>query len=331
MTNNFHDEDELELNALDRQVTEILLTGERLCAKDNNARNPWSPTILTTGGTLTYWKNKMRMVRNKNIQWSRLDRLRSNLDISDADHKSLCIRLTRENLRLARRAWREAKRASGNLREQFLTERAEEYAMKMRTDKATALKMIKKSEEQKQTFLRIREITGSKKEKNPLTQVEVLTDQLTKTTITSKDEMETAIMAQNQKHSRQALQTPFATNPSLAKAIDPLDSGNRIDDLLQGTFLDTVTDDDDINLNEIERQWILELRQRMNSVIDTHISTDDFKQYFKHRKEKTASSYSGRHMGHYKVIAEIASKDDTIAHIITTIINTSLITSRPLN
>jgi hypothetical protein len=143
VTNKSCAEDELELNALDRQVTEILLTGERLCAKDNKARNPWSPTILITGGTLTYWKNKMRMVRNKNIQWRRLDRLRNNLDIPDDDHRSLSIDLTREKLRNARRAWREAKCASGNLREQFLIERAEEYAIKMRTDKVTALKMIK--------------------------------------------------------------------------------------------------------------------------------------------------------------------------------------------
>jgi hypothetical protein len=198
----------------------------------------------------------MRMVRNKNIQWRRLDRLRNNLDIPDDDHTSLSIDLTCEKLRNARRAWREAKCASGNLREQFLTERAEEYAIKMRTDKVTALKMIKKSEEQRQTFLRIREKTGSKKEKNPLTQVEVLTEQLTKTTITTKDDLESAIMARNQKHSRQALQTPFATNPILAKAIDPLDPDNKIDELLQGTFLETTSDD--IGLNEIEQQWIQE-------------------------------------------------------------------------
>ncbi len=66
------------------------------------------------------------------------------------------------------------------------------------------------------------------------------------------------------------------------------------------------------------------------SRIDTHISLEDFKQYYHHRKEKTASSYSGRHMGHYKVIAEMANYNETVAMIIITIINISLITSRPL-
>ncbi len=130
------------------------------------------------------------------------------MDIPDADHTSICIKNTRKKLRNARRAWQEAKRESGNLRDQFLGERAEEYAAKMKTDKATALKMIKKSEIQRQTYLRIREIAGSKKEKCPLTQIEVLNDRSEKITHTTKEELEPAIMARNQRHYRQALQTP---------------------------------------------------------------------------------------------------------------------------
>ncbi len=69
----------------------------------------------------------------------------------------------------------------------------------------------------------------------------------------------------------------------------------------------------------------------MDTEINTHITVDDFKRYFKSRKEKTASSFSGRHMGHYKVISEMANYDDTVATILTTIINISIITSRPLH
>lgn len=43
-----------------------------------------------------------------------------------------------------------------------------------------------------------------------------------------------------------------------------------------------------------------------------------------------ASSYSRRHMGHYKVIAKWANLDETIALILVNIINISIITSRPL-
>jgi hypothetical protein len=328
ITNTFTDTDEVELNALDRQISDIMLTGERLCAKDHKTRNPWSPITLTTGGTLSYWKTKMRMIRTKNLQWHRLDNLCKHLNISDMEHSSLCIQHAREKLRNARKAWREVKRESRNLRDQFLSERAEEYAAKMKTDKATTLKMIKKSEEQKQTYIQIREIAGSKKEKSPLT-LDILNDNSTKMTLTTKEEIEPAIMARNQRHSRQALQTPFAMNKQLSDAIDPFNSNNMINEILKGTFLDSMPED--IPLNGIERQWIMELKQRMDTEIDTHISGEDFKSYFKHRKEKTASSFLGRHMGHYKVIAELTSLDDTMALILTTIINTAILSSHPLH
>ncbi len=328
ITNTFTDEDERELNALDHQVSDIMLTGERLCAKDNKSREPWSPKLLTTGGTLSYWKNKLRMLRSKNLQWHHLNRLRANLDISDTDHTSLCIKHNRDKLRQARKAWKKTKQASRNIRDQFLDERVEGYSAKMKTDKETALKMIKKSEEQKQTYLRIREIAGSKKDKNPLTQVEVSNEMANRIILTTKEEIEPAIMARNQRHSRQALQTPFATNKILSDVIVPSKPDNMIEDILEGNFLDKMSHT--INLNEIENQWIMELKQRMDTEIDTNISVEDFKNYFKHRKEKTASSYSGRHMGHYKVLAELAGRDETIALILTTIINTAIITSRPL-
>ncbi len=74
-----------------------------------------------------------------------------------------------------------------------------------------------------------------------------------------------------------------------------------------------------------------ELSQRVNNTIDTKITIDDFIQFFKKRKERTASSPSGRHMGIYKVIAQLAQEGRTIiAQTIVNIINIALITSRPL-
>jgi hypothetical protein len=82
-------------------------------------------------------------------------------------------------------------------------------------------------------------------------------------------------------------------------------------------------------MSETERQWIKELQQKINKPINTYISIEDFKTFFKHRKEKTASSTSGCHMGHYKILAE---KADNTCHPIVEliIINIAIITARPL-
>lgn len=74
------------------------------------------------------------------------------------------------------------------------------------------------------------------------------------------------------------------------------------------------------------------MKQKITSEINVTITVRDFINFFKKRKERTASSPSGRHMGHYKVIAEMAMQgDETIAQIIVNIINISIMTSRPLH
>ncbi len=65
--------------------------------------------------------------------------------------------------------------------------------------------------------------------------------------------------------------------------------------------------------------------------MDAHISVQEFINFFKHRKEKTASSYSGWHFGHYKVLAQMAEDGNTeIVETLLIIINIAVATSTPL-
>ncbi len=103
----------------------------------------------------------------------------------------------------------------------------------MNTDKEAALRAIRLAEDQKRTFQQKRNITRSKKEKNPLTQVDVSTAEGPPgftTTLTTKADIELAIMSRNQRHSCQSLQTPFVANPDLATAINPDHPENKIEE-----------------------------------------------------------------------------------------------------
>ncbi len=87
--------------------------------------------------------------------------------------------------------------------------------------------------------MQIRDIVDSKKEKTPLTQIDIITqnDPTSMVTITTKESIEPVIMARNQRHSWQSLQTPFATDPLLSTAIDSNYPDNKIEEIIQGTFL----------------------------------------------------------------------------------------------
>ena len=52
-------------------------------------------------------------------------------------------------------------------------------------------------------------------------------------------------------------------------------------------------------LKEIARIW----KEMEEKNVDIVVTKDDFQHYWKRAKERTLSSFSGRHFGHYKAVA----------------------------
>jgi hypothetical protein len=69
-------------------------------------------------------------------------------------------------------------------------------------------------------------------------------------------------MARNQHHAWHSLQTPFAANQILADHTNPNNPDNRIQQLVQGTYLDNTNLTE---LSKIETQWIQELERKSNN------------------------------------------------------------------
>jgi hypothetical protein len=325
---NFNDSDEDLMNTIDDHLTNILLPGEQSCSKSTNHRNPWSPKLGSSGKLLSYWKKKWKMSKQKYFIWTRLETLAKVLNLSQDDHKNTDPKFIKTQLINARRQWKDTKKDSRDLRFQHLQARAEEHAKKMNTDAETALKAILKTEQTKQTYMQIRAITGHKSDKTPLTQIDIIDSDGQTVKVTNKEELEKAIIVRNQRHARQSLQTPFASIPELQDAVNPNLPTNNIEDILEGTYIDQHLSYD---LPDVEKEWIKQLKKQVDSTINIQIDLQDFIRFFKSRKERTASSASGRHMGHYKVIAELAAQGITTpAEIIVALINISIYTSRPL-
>jgi len=207
---------------------------------------------------------------------------------------------------------------SAEIRQSFLHDQALLMAEKLRSSEEKALKVILHAEQSRRIYNSIRELL--EKKNKPLTQIDVSSssDPLCIDTLNTKLEIEQCLLSRNRNHSLQ-----------LSNSISPNCSQARFDDFLSGKFLDSDVDTSTLHPTAVE--WIRSLKTMVSQEISLSLSIEDFKCFFKAKQEKTASSPSGRHMGHYKVILECIRRDNLILPaLILTITHLSLITATPL-
>lgn len=114
-------------------------------------------------------KRRLPWQKKKRFKWGQLNNYRNELQLDDRIHFDTNADIIHSHLREACSHWREIKSQAPELRRQFLQEQAEHYAQQHNMDSDKALKAIIKAEESKCTYQNIKDITGHKKDKNPLT------------------------------------------------------------------------------------------------------------------------------------------------------------------
>lgn len=80
-----------QLNTIDKQITEILLAGEKQCARKLHTKQDWEPASQLIARTYSNWKQKRIMVSRKIVNFHHLDQLHKNIHVSDYEHQSLEI------------------------------------------------------------------------------------------------------------------------------------------------------------------------------------------------------------------------------------------------
>jgi hypothetical protein len=159
----FTRDDAIALNLIDDQLTSFMLGGEKKCARKHVQRQSWSPHQREIARTFSYWHQKAIMEAKKQINWTHLNQLHNYTAITEADHLSIDPMMIRIRKRESRAKWKACKKCSAQIRQKFLTERAEFLAMKMRTTEEKALKAILKVEQARCTFKKIDDILGINK------------------------------------------------------------------------------------------------------------------------------------------------------------------------
>ena len=248
-------------------MTKAMLGAENTSSPSNTA--PWSPKLKEA---YTEVRRINRAIRS--LIPARVTHLQSRYKSGKQELESLC-----KERHQAIRALQQIRMDAYNHRQTYLEEAADIQELKGNTDRVQILRNIRTVEELRRTYGHIRYATKEANQINGLTRVSYPTKTGWKTTTDTTD-LENRVLSQLTTHFGQASNTPLAENGDIYKILDGSDINTH-------------------GLPDTERGLKKWFNNTQTPQIATLITDQEFRQGIKRWKERTSTSPSGRHLGHY--------------------------------
>jgi hypothetical protein len=264
---------------------------------------PWNPDFSKAWSLLQFYKLCKSCLTNPSIKY------RQTIEKWQKQYPHVPQSLPtldeiRAGLRHARLYLKTAKQHAAQLREQYLDERVQLYHHLDETGKAKAVERLKLAEATSRTYKKLQRL------RNPtghagLSELKVPMD----TTIDPKlcpnqdthwrtervpEEIERLLLERNRKHFGQAEGTPLTT-PEITAQLSYDGSGPMAELILDGDYTSETID-------EATRLFLKHLRRKTDRLLRGRITTSEFVGKLKSWNEKTSTSPSGIHLGHYHVL-----------------------------
>ena len=298
---------EIELNKIDKSISEILRHAEKKCCKlPNQNLLQWSPEL----------RDALDLLRECRLLRTKTQYIQPKQSISEASHnyKSACHAYDE-----ALQQYRNVKSKHVELRKTHMQNRAIDLAEQKLTDEAVELKKLINIEQMRRTHLKCNYVLkptfrdgvqsilipsaceyddDNIDHKSVENMWKIIVPKNGKNIkswdrITDRETVESMLLEWQQLHFLQANETPLAT-PEWKTRLDDPDFHNAV---MNGKYIppDNLPD---------EAKDVFKHMQRQPNIEDLHFSStyEDFKSFIKNSKEKTSVSPSGRSYSHYKAL-----------------------------
>ena len=173
----------------------------------------------------------------------------------------------------------------------------EKYASENDVTKETAVRDLMYHEELRDTFRKIQEKMSRQKSQQMIEVWLQAGDE--KIVFDTSDEVEAHILQRNKSHLQQAYDTPFAGG-AMAEYLDKHGDSDFANRVLEGEFLHEVQDGDPVMKAYLET--LQYPRANSENSVDTNITLQQYKEFWKNKRETTVTSPYGLHIGHYKSV-----------------------------
>ena len=263
------------LQQLDKDITKLMIEAEHQSVPTHTA--PWSPKIKQL--------------------YQKLQKVTKQLKQHIHKHKQQLQEATKplwEQHKQIRKELQEARKNAETHRQQYLHEQAEIYELLGQKNRAKIIQNIQKVEELRRNFGHIKWVLKTQ-HKQQLTQVTYPENNTWKVTNTP-EELEAKIIEQQERHFHQSANTPIATITD--KMMDVTTS------LFQNFRNSQIPDTTTQIKQHFEREDPTE--------IPTLLTMEEFHKGIKKWRERTSTSPSGRHLGHYhaQILPDIPEENE---------------------
>ena len=288
--------------ALDKDIERAAKHAARKCKKTYST--PWSPAFSRAWATIRYWKlQKTNQQTTSSNTQKAINKWREIHPYLPTD-KAHTAEQINQGYQQARRQLQEMRQQAAQLRADHLKKQVQMYTDLEESGKEKILHRIKQAEAMKRTYQQIRAATKNNS-KEGITHLIVPNDPNIDPracpteashwrTERTPQEIERLLITRNQKHFGQANETPFITT-GIQSQVQYNGSGRVADLILNGEY-DTST------FSEITQLFIQHLKRRTESHLTGEITRTEFLDKLKYWPEKTSTSPSGLHLGHYQVL-----------------------------
>ena len=293
------------LEQLDQERTSMMLKAERQCRKLRTGTVPFSPEAMEKAWALAFWKLALKRRKGGTVNSRLWQRRKRKARITTAT-RNLTTEDIETKVQDAKEKWDSEKASAARKRQTFLERQAERYAETHQTDKAKAVQILIKREEQKDMWKKIRgALRGGSR--TGITHVVGTDSAGHRTTYETEKDIVQCCIQENKKKYRQTNATPFMQG-RLRRTVGNVALTTGAAQILEGTYNNETQPQytkafiSALRKPETARQWTRD---------DLEISLSEHQQAWRKAKESTSSSPSGLHFGLWKANAT----DDTLADI----------------
>ena len=287
--------------AVDRDMYRGCISAEKKAVVRERGEFPWSRVLNEALCRVKYWKLRRREMEGVEHNEAMKTSLREMLQIGEEVDETL--ETVRTQLSMAQKDLEMARKEAPKNRVAFLDELATKYAVENRLDKEVAVREILKHEETREVYQEIGAALKPRWE-GQLEKVWIPEDDSVprreyklKEVVDKPKDLFRRLLGRNEKHLGQAKNTPFA-HGRYRKKLKKDGSGKFVDAILAGEA-DTKKMD----------KWIAEYVKGLASgdmraveKVTVEVELAEYQQFWRKKRETTATSPFGLHIGHYKAV-----------------------------